>query len=384
MNTNKFILLIISVLNILFIQNSLATHGPKFSWDTVPVYAHFGATGGMSAEEIEFIATHYDFITLEKAHGARLHNGVSEPETFSDVAKIKAINPEAHVLFYWNLLLDYPMYQMSNERKANDDWFIHTLDGTLHLKGKQKIKRYDLSNVDLQNWWANAAKRALTQGNMDGVFIDAIPQIGLVPNERIEEWGKEKFYAIENGINQTLARLKSTLGEDKTVIYNGIRSIPNGWKHGGNKYLEHTSGNIIEHFNVFKSQAPEQIAQDLQRMMQAGKAGKITILKTWPGFTWLDKETLKLPKAELQRIAREKITFPLAAFLIAAHEKSYFNYTWGYRDNHGAYDWYPEFDKKLGAPLDDAKKNGFEYQREFKYASVYLNVETKKAQINWR
>ncbi len=118
-------------------------------------------------------------------------------------------------------------------------------------------------------------------------------------------------------------------------------------------------------------------------MMIAGKAGKIVILKTWPGFTWLDKETLKLPKAELQRLARERITFPLAAFLIAASENSYFNYTWGYRDNHGAYDWYPEFDKKLGAPLGDAKQEGVEYRREFKHASVYLNIKTKQAEINW-
>ena len=118
-----------------------AKQGPKFSWDTVPVYSHFGATGGMTDEEINFIATHYDFITLEKNHGAKLHKGMTEPETFSDVAKIKAINPDAHILFYWNLLLDYPMYQMLKDRQSTDDWFIHTIDGKLHTKGKQKLKR---------------------------------------------------------------------------------------------------------------------------------------------------------------------------------------------------------------------------------------------------
>jgi hypothetical protein len=57
---------------------------------------------------------------------------------------------------------------------------------------------------------------------------------------------------------------------------------------------------------------------------------------------------MKLPKDELQCRAQENVTFPLATFLIVANENSYFNYTWGYRHNHGAYDWYPEFDKKLG------------------------------------
>jgi len=380
MKLYKHVLLILSVI---FFNNAIAKSGPKFSWDNVPVYSHFGATGGMTDEEIAFIAKHYDFITLEKGHGGKLHGGVSEPQTFIDAAKIKAINPDARILFYWNMLLDYPMYQMSKQRKSSDDWFIHTVDGKLHTKGKMALKRYDLSNTDWQNWWVNAAKEALDKSNMDGVFIDAIPQIGLKADARIKEWGEEKFNAIENGINQTLAKLQKALSADKTIIYNGIRSIPNGWQHGGNKYLAHTSGNIIEHFNVFQSQAPQQIAQDLEGMMQASKAGKITILKTWPGFTWLDKEMLKRPKAELQKIAREKITFPLAAFLIAAGEKSYFNYTWGYRENHGAYDWYPEFDKKLGAPLSDAVQEGFEYTREFKHASVYLNIKDKTAKIDW-
>jgi hypothetical protein len=368
----------------MLVGQSLANNLPKFSWDTVPVYAHFGATGGMSDTEIEFIANHYHFITLEKAHGASLHNGMTEPQTFADVARIKKINPDAQVLFYWNLLLDYTTYQMSKVRPSNENWFIHNLDGDLHLKGKTKLKYYDLSNKDFQRWWVSSAAKALKEGNMDGVFIDALPQIGLSPEDRIKEWGKEKYTEVEQGINQTLSLLKSTIGADKTVIYNGIRSIPNGWSHGGSKYLEHTSGTIIEHFNVFKSQESEQIAADLHGMIAAGKAGKIVILKAWPGFTWLDYDMIKLPKKERQQIAKDNIIFPLAAFLIAASENSYFNYTWGYRSHHGAYDWYPEFDQKLGEPLGDAIQEGYEYKRDFKHASVYLNIESKKAKINWK
>lgn len=378
---NLFALLI----SVFFIGQSSANALPKFSWDNVPVYAHFGATDGMSDAEVKFIAEHYDFITLEKAHGARLHNGITEPQTFLDVERIKKINPDAQVLYYWNLLLDYPLYQFSKERVSDESWFIHKVNGELHLKGKDKnLKYYDLSNKDFQQWWVSSADKALKEGNMDGVFIDALPQIGLSSEDRIKEWGKEKFTAVEKGINQTLSLLKSTIGPDKTVIYNGIRSIPNGWSHGGSKYLEHTSGTIIEHFNVFKSQKSEQIAADLHGMMAAGKAGKIVILKAWPGFTWLDKQMMNLSKEEKQQIAKESITFPLAAFLIAASENSYFNYTWGYRDKHGAYDWYPEFDQQLGEPLGDATQDGYEYKRNFKHASVYLNIETKKAKITWK
>jgi len=384
MKTNQLNLFVL-LISVFFMVQSLANGLPKFSWDTVPVYAHFGATNGMSDAEVKFIAEHYNFITLEKAHGASLHNGITEPQTFLDVKRIKKINPDAQVLFYWNLLLDYSLYQMSKDRLSDKSWFIHKVNGELHLKGRYKnLKYYDLSNKDFQRWWTSSAAKALKEGNMDGVFIDALPQIGLSSKDRIEEWGKEKFTAVEKGINETLSLLKSTIGDDKTVIYNGIRSIPNGWNHGGSKYLEHTSGTIIEHFNVFKSQTSEQIAADLHGMIQAGKAGKIVILKAWPGFTWLNHDILQLPKEELQRKAKESITFPLAAFLIAASENSYFNYTWGYRDKHGAYDWYPEFDRKLGEPLSDATQEGFEYKRDFKHASVYLNIESKRAKITWK
>ena len=106
-------------------------------------------------------------------------------------------------------------------------------------------------------------------------------------------------------------------------------------------------------------------------------------LKAFPGFLWIDNEAMKMPEAEKLRLAKERITFPLVAFLIAAEEYSYFNYTWGYRAEHGAHAWYPEYDQKLGSPKGDARQKGYEYWREFEFASVYINIETKEATIDW-
>lgn len=378
----KIIYLVLSI--ILMMPGAvLASDELKFSWDTVPLYAHFGARRGMTDVEVRFIASHYDFITLEKFHGANPHGGVSEPGTFADTARIKAINPDAKVLFYWNLLLDYPAYEASKTRVNDKDWFLKTLDGKLHYK-RGTLKRYDLSNADWRKWWVGVAKKSLAAGKMDGLFIDAIPQISLQPKERIREWGAEKYTAVERGIGQTLNDLQQALGPDKITIYNGIRSVPGGWSHGGTKYLNNASGIITEHFNMFNSTGPTQIAADLARMSTAAKAGKIVIFKAWPGFSWLDKPAMKLPLAALKQRARDNISFPLAAFLIVAQEQSYFNYTWGYRETHGAFDWYPEFDKPLGQPLNDATQSGYEYRRNFKRASVYLNIKDKTAKITWR
>jgi hypothetical protein len=73
----------------------------------------------------------------------------------------------------------------------------------------------------------------------------------------------------------------------------------------------------------------------------------------------------------------------LAAFLAGAQKNSYFIYNWGYRMENGCLEWYPEFDKKLGKPLADSRQTGWVLERDFEHASVWVNLETKEAKINW-
>ena len=57
------------------------------------------------------------------------------------------------------------------------------------------------------------------------------------------------------------------------------------------------------------------------------------------------------------------------------------------RDWLGEYvtlDWYPEFDKPLGAPKGDAIHDGWKYERNFTHASVFVDLETKTARIDWK
>jgi hypothetical protein len=90
------------------------------------------------------------------------------------------------------------------------------------------------------------------------------------------------------------------------------------------------------------------------------------------------------PYAELLQLARERLTFPLACFLVAAQPGSQFCYSWGYREEHGMLDAYPEFDRPLGPPQADAKWVGLTATREFAHASVWVDLTTKQARIDWR
>jgi len=351
---------------------------PAFSWETVPVGFHFGKTASvMTDEEAQFVASHASFICLEKGHASEQF-GYTEEGIEREAQQLKEYNPNLKVIFYWNTFLDYPMFQAHEEYQKHPEWWLRKLDGTLDKK-KGRIKRYDLSNPEVRGWWTDVARKAVIEGSCDGVFMDAFPQISAPSNKVL--WGIERYNAIQEGLWDILKEMRLKIGNNKLIFYNGIRSTPS--RRIGNDYSEFTDGVMIEHFGHFQSASKECMLADIQAMAEAGRNGKIVVFKAWPGFAWIDRESMQMSLEKKKEIAAKNITFPLAAFLAGAQENSYFIYNWGYRMNDGCLEWYPEFDKKLGNPLADARKIGWVLERDFEHASVWVNLETKQSAINW-
>lgn len=350
---------------------------PKYSWDTVPVYIHFGDNAGLTDEEVEFVASHTNFVCLEKAHGMNVH-GSTEKGILHDTVRLKAANPDLKLIYYWNTFLDYSMFDAHQVYEQHPEWWLKTVDGSLDKKNGS-IKRYDLSNPAVREWWTEEVKKAVVDGPCDGVFADAFPQIASPAN--IKLWGQEKYDAIQAGLIETLKLTRQKIGADHIIMFNGIRNTES--LNLGREYLPYTDAATIEHFGHFQSTSKENMAQDIEDMIAAGKKAKMVIMKGWPGFDFTQREIRDVPYDVLLAQARENIMFPLACFLIAAQEHSYFCYTWGYRENHGSLDWYDEFDKPLGAPKEDAKKSGWIYTRSFEHAEVWVDLENKSARIKW-
>lgn len=350
---------------------------PEFRWDHVPVCIHFGKRSALTDEELRFVASHSDLVCLEKGHGLETY-GSTEKGIEHDAIKLKTLNPKMKVIFYWNTFLDYPLYEAHEVYDSHPEWWLKTMDGSLDLK-QGITRRYDLSNPEVRDWWTDVAKKGVVEGSCDGVFMDAFPQIAARAN--IKLWGQAKYDSIQYGLITLINLTRQKLGEDKILLFNGIRNTKDA--HEGMEYLEYTDAAMIEHFGYFFSSAKEQMAEDIDCMIRAGKMGKIIVMKCWPGFAWIDEDLMKLPYNTLLSRARENITFPLACFLVAMQPYSYLCYSWGYRDIHGSLDWYPEFDKPLGKPKGDAIKNGWQYNREFEHCKVWLDLETKEARIEW-
>ena len=354
-------------------------HYPKFTWDKVPVAFHFGKKGDLlTKKEAKFVASHSNFVVLEKAHGFPKYK-YSEESIAADAAVLKKFNKDMKVVFYWNAFLDYSMYKAHNEYQKHPDWWLKTAKGELDLKS-DKIKRYDLSNKKLRKWWASIADKNLKNKNIDGVFFDALNQVTSPGNKRL--WGVEKYNAIQQGLKDLIKETRCKIGDDKLIVYNGIRSTP--IRITGNDFPENTDAIMIEHFGYFNSRTKESMLSDIQEMEKAGKTGKIVVFKAWPENSWLNKKFMAKSEKVKKKISKEHLNFALASFLAGAQKHSYLIYNWGYRLSMGSLSWYPEFDKPLGKPLNDMQTNGWVLTREYEHASVWVDLENKQSKIDWK
>ena len=347
----------------------------RFSWERVPVNLHFGKrTSDVTEEEIDFVARHSNLIALEKSHGVSAH-GSTEAGIADSARRIVQRNPRARVLFYLNAFINWQGYDAFKTYRP--EWTLRSAAGEVvtHNSG---TPRPDPSNADFREWWSEVVAQANRAAPLGGVFVDALPQ-ALSP-ALAKQVGDAKARAIVAGLREMLALTKRKLGPDRIVLVNGLRA---------NDYRElldweGIDGLMIEHFGHFKNDSPDDIKADLDSVALAAAKGKFVVLKGWPGFNFTERDMMQRPQAELLKLAREAITFPLACFLVSAQPGSHFCYSWGYVHNHGMLDSYPELDRPLGPPKADATWSGLSATREFAHASVHVDLATKRARIDGR
>jgi len=365
----------------LLLSAPLAVHAgdafPAFAWNHVPLYAHLGVGKGLKPEQCEFLADHFDLITLT---GGILRNASVEPNIAAAAKAIKRRNPKAKVLFYWAADMPKHQWKISNATFPKG--------GYLHVKkgGRDRLQ-FDVRRQDVRDWWAGIAGDAARKYGCDGIFAD-----GATAGRKGGPWSKmfgaEQAAAMDEGVFAMLKQAHKAMGPEKLIIFNPLHGFDENHPSIGEPCLAVTDGAMIDDFNRatnIRPQSPEYLSNTIEAMRKAAKAGKIIIFKAWPGFTWWsDKKLMAKPHEEQYRAARARLAFPLACFLVGAERHCYFCYTWGWLGEYGTFDWYPEFDKPLGAPKGEAKRDGWQYTREFERASVFVDLEKKIGKISWK
>jgi len=348
---------------------------PAFSWDRVPLYAHLGIGDGLKPGQYKFLADRFSLITFT---GGRVTRGSVEPNIAAAARAIKRRNPKAKVLFYWAGDMPKPQWKQSNRTYP---------DGAYLRSPKAKRRSFDVTRQDVRDWWSDVAAKAVRDYSCDGVFVDGATA-GRPGGPWSRSFGKDKAAAMDKGMFAMLKDAKKKMGPKTLILFNPLHGHEKDRPPLGKQYLPVTDGAMVDDFDRaanIRQQSKEYMANTLEVMRKAAEDGKIIIFKAWPGFTWWsDKEMMKKPHAELHRVARERITFPLACFLAGAGPNCYFCYTWGWLGEYGTFDWYPEFDKRLGRPKGQAVRKDWTYRREFAHASVFVDLEKKTAKIDWK
>ncbi len=352
---------------------------PPFSWDRVPVYQMFMDYGRLLTDpEVKQIAETSDFICIEKAHGVKAAGGV-ELATKHEVPRFKSLNPDSKCLFYFNSAFAYPFASHSKVFRFGkvDEPYLSFLikdPKTGELARRGNTYYFDVLNPDFRTWWAETVGACVRVSGTDGLFVDQMHGfVWLRPGKKLE---------VAQAQAEMMRMAKSAIGRDKILLLNNADHIPELFEIGDAFMFEHYGANLL---------TKEAIVKDWQAMKRISKAGKIAVWRI--GVEVEERESAgvdkkrRLSDAAYEVLAKERVSFYLAAFLIGAQPCAYFQYGWGWTLQDGALVDYPEFTKRLGTPRGEYTRpdpNGWVFQREFEHASVRVDLEARDGKIEWR
>lgn len=246
-------------------------------------------------------------------------------------------------------VLDWNMYDMHQKMLQNPDYWLRVHGKVVRIPGDKSFPQpkdgmlvFDFAQADVRAFWISECINATQSGYVDGCFSDRATSSNA-------NWGS----AYAAGHLLVHQELQKQLGPNGILIANHAYDMP-----GVNAVQ-------IESFKADEA--------SIALLNNSAMLGKIVEAHAGYGEDGRDDHCAD-------------ITNSLAAFLIAANERSFFGCSRGWRIqtdpvNHA---WHPQFDKKLGPPLGPAVKTGNVWHRSFAAGvTVSFNTKTNAGNITW-
>ena len=367
------------------IKNEVAERSvmPEFSWDTLPLYMHIRKSKRFNTKELEYLSQ-FPLITLEKFTGAKSF-GTTDGGIIQAAKAIKKLNPKAKVLFYRNVICHYDGYRCNKQLESVPDPFLVDKSGNLSLI-RDRIKAYDTSIPELRDWWVTSARDICKSRYIDGLFLDGNIKI-LLHHFMRDKLPKGKKDATVEGYHEMMKQTRKALGPNKLMFANIMRA---NQKDCGLVYMHYFDGSYLENFLNY---VPDRIVKAIEAVQKAARMGKIIAMTLSIGKTIASDgiDEVRVGSTDLRDLTKEAIDFKIALFLVCAEKYSYLYIKDGYsadvhRGKCESSMWLqslPEYKKPLGPPKGTAKRDGYIFTREFKHASVWLDIENRKGRVAW-
>lgn len=349
---------------------------PNFSWDNTPQYNMFGdGSRVLTNEERAFVSGNTDFICIEKSHG-RGELGYAELGAQYEATHFHNMDPENKVLFYFNSSWAWPFTSYCQYFTAEHIDNYPTLKSYLvidqetgELFHRNGTYGWNVLNPELRTWWVETVTTGVVDAGCDGVFIDQ--SSGLY-------WYHEGGAAVvEPAMEELMANLRASL-PDKFIIGNGHHDKAHLWPSCDATMFEHYKLDLLSKENLLATWS------HMERIAKDNKASIFRVGVEVEEGSATDGMTRAERRAYLEQLSKDRLEYYHSVYLIGAQPYSYFQYGWGWQlEDGGALVDYPELSKSLGAPLGAYTRNGWEFTRVYENASVWVNTETKTAEITW-
>ena len=358
---------------------------PAFSWDTTPMYYHFGDIDrGLKAKEVKFIAERTSFIAIEKSHGYR-EFGDTVLGTKHEAEAFRQAKPGIKVLFYFNSFVAWPFTRFNRDYTAEGlaahpelrrFLLVNRETGKLLEKtdGAAPAFYFDVLNPEFRQWWVAAVLEGVETSGCDGVFIDRM-NVGSHKGHP-----QAAAAAVEKAKGEMMSELRRRLGPDKILLGNNAAD--------NSDVFPSCDAFMFEHYNATVT-TKENLLKEWGDMLQVAKAGRMSVFRFGAKRKGAQGEDNgeETRSAGMVKLSREQLEFYLACYLIGAQPYSYLQYNWGWNLPDGNLVDYPELSKPLGAPQGAYKRltpEGWQFTREFAHASVWIDTEKREAKIEWK
>ena len=232
-----------------------------WSYDKVALWADFGTsnTSLLSDYQAEFIATHYDIVSLEKCLASPAQTGIPTEISFYKIAsKMRqyASTNETKILFYFALDTCYcNCYNITNSFYSNKSMWLKNDNGNyIYQNNQPTYPCYDHTQRYVQDWWVNTVKQVMITGKQEwnitinGLFID-----GLNRNFESQNVSAQRQMEYDQGILYILNETRRSFAEinDDTFVFGNGISTYNGMDNNLDMF-PYLDGMLGEHYGAFE------------------------------------------------------------------------------------------------------------------------------------
>ncbi len=360
-------------------DTSFVNGKPFFSWDHIPVFWHGGSRTEMSDDVIGYITNHpFATVTLEKFQGVNVfpRAGNAETKLFETAAKIKAMNPTSQIIFFQNVVISFPNYELDCYLRENNmllkddennylnfDFHSRYPDGSCNGMDSYKYSKdlhiFDYSNPKFLPYWKERLENITNSDLFSGIFADRM-LYGLPMQKKKGKWkGKMSDTRINNWFDD-FDKGVDIIGE---IVYSKNKIVI-GNNRNYNLNQDQHYGRMFEIFMVGKNSMNLSPYDQLSILIEEAPKRQIHA----HGDSCSEKHQYK----------------SLAGFLIGACKYSYYACTNRFelsKKNKSFVCWNDDYNKSLGAPLGKAKISnkgeGISYFREFSSGTkVFVWIES--------